>query len=887
MRKILVSTLIIFTTATAVTKKVPSEYSTIQAGLNAASSGDTVLVAAGTYTENIMWPETNGIKLISAGDSSNTIIDGGGTSSVIYMNPSSATIDTTTLIQGFKITNGGNVNNGAGIFCSGSSPQFKSLMVSGNQADNLGGGIYVQYGSARLTKSLILSNTAFTGGGVTIYNSNAVLDDLLIENNNSSAGGGGLYIWAGDCSVSNSIVDNNSAGGSGGGIYLESSSNLINVRVANNSAGSGGGLAVWSPSGSSPSLGNLTIIGNTASNIGGGIYMYNANADIKNTLIYNNSANDGAGIHARTGGFTLTDVIISNNSASSNGGGLHLEATPQLNRLTISYNSADLTGGGVYIKGGYSTSSPVFENVTITGNSSNSGYDGIYTISGGAGCCIHPNVVISNSNFVDNGTGYYNNDNAVLQDATNNWWDNMLGPYHPSQNPTGQGDSTNAFVNVDPWLTAPNTDAPPIPAQSVAVSNKGNDFITLSWDASAMGDLSGYKVYYDTDGYPYSNSVDVSNVTSYTISGLSPSNNYYVAVTTYDTDGNESWYSKGLFVDISVPSVSISPANGSIEVPIGNSISVSFSEAVRKTDGTALDSDNVDALITLKDTDVNGTDIPFDATVNDDKTVITVNPSTDFTSEQVVYVAIGDGLEDYGDNAVSPVASTFTAEDIIPPSPFDLVYPFNDTTIVLTRTNFLDTLYFAWNQSVDTGGNAVTYKRELTGDLPSYIRFIVTSDKDSTTNMYKVPYHHIEHYMHEAGVELISGTWTIVATDGKYDVYAENGPFTLTIDGSQLNINESDLIPETFALYANYPNPFNPTTTITYDLPKRSQVTLGIYDLLGKQIKTLVKQLQDAGNKIAVWDGTNNSGRPVSAGVYLYQIQVGEFSQTRKMVLLR
>jgi hypothetical protein len=153
--------------------------------------------------------------------------------------------------------------------------------------------------------------------------------------------------------------------------------------------------------------------------------------------------------------------------------------------------------------------------------------------------------------------------------------------------------------------------------------------------------------------------------------------------------------------------------------------------------------------------------------------------------------------------------------------------------------------------------------------------------------MYKVPYHHIEHYMHEAGVELISGTWTIVATDGKYDVYAENGPFTLTIDGSQLNINESDLIPETFALYANYPNPFNPTTTITYDLPKRSQVTLGIYDLLGKQIKTLVKQLQDAGNKIAVWDGTNNSGRPVSAGVYLYRIKAGEFSQTRKMVLLR
>ena len=153
--------------------------------------------------------------------------------------------------------------------------------------------------------------------------------------------------------------------------------------------------------------------------------------------------------------------------------------------------------------------------------------------------------------------------------------------------------------------------------------------------------------------------------------------------------------------------------------------------------------------------------------------------------------------------------------------------------------------------------------------------------------MYKVPYHHIEDYMHEAGVELISGTWTIVATDGKFDTYATNGPFTLTIDGSKLNIEDGDIIPESFALHANYPNPFNPTTTISYDLPKRSQVTLGIYDLLGKQIKTLVNQSQDAGNKTTFWNGTDNLGRQVSAGVYLYQIQAGEFTQTRKMLLLK
>ena len=73
----------------------------------------------------------------------------------------------------------------------------------------------------------------------------------------------------------------------------------------------------------------------------------------------------------------------------------------------------------------------------------------------------------------------------------------------------------------------------------------------------------------------------------------------------------------------------------------------------------------------------------------------------------------------------------------------------------------------------------------------------------------------------------------------------------------------------------------------TNDLPEHAQVNLSIYDILGKQIKTLVNQSQDAGNKIAVWNGTDNLDRPVSAGVSLYQIQAGEFSQTRKMLLLK
>ena len=96
-----------------------------------------------------------------------------------------------------------------------------------------------------------------------------------------------------------------------------------------------------------------------------------------------------------------------------------------------------------------------------------------------------------------------------------------------------------------------------------------------------------------------------------------------------------------------------------------------------------------------------------------------------------------------------------------------------------------------------------------------------------------------------------------------------------------------ELIPTVFALLQNYPNPFNPVTTLRYDLPEQSTVNIIIYDMLGRQVRTLLNQTQDAGFKSVIWDATNDYGKPVSAGVYLYKIQAGEFVQTKKMVLLK
>ena len=93
--------------------------------------------------------------------------------------------------------------------------------------------------------------------------------------------------------------------------------------------------------------------------------------------------------------------------------------------------------------------------------------------------------------------------------------------------------------------------------------------------------------------------------------------------------------------------------------------------------------------------------------------------------------------------------------------------------------------------------------------------------------------------------------------------------------------------PNYFYLYQNHPNPFNPVTDIRYVLPEDGLVNITIYDMMGRIVKTLVNSFQTAGYKSIHWDGASYSNELVSAGLYLYMIQAGEFRQTRKMVLLK
>jgi hypothetical protein len=148
------------------------------------------------------------------------------------------------------------------------------------------------------------------------------------------------------------------------------------------------------------------------------------------------------------------------------------------------------------------------------------------------------------------------------------------------------------------------------------------------------------------------------------------------------------------------------------------------------------------------------------------------------------------------------------------------------------------------------------------------------------------------------GSEGIGVSLCDVDLDGDLDIFLGNGTYyggsgyvDLYLNESMTGINETPPVRSVhqFKLAQNYPNPFNPMTRIGYELIKPVKVTLRIYDMRGREVKTLINEDQTAGPKFVLWDGRDNWGNPVSSGVYIYRIQMGDSAipVSRKMILIR
>ena len=211
-----------------------------------------------------------------------------------------------------------------------------------------------------------------------------------------------------------------------------------------------------------------------------------------------------------------------------------------------------------------------------------------------------------------------------------------------------------------------------------------------------------------------------------------------------------------------------------------------------------------------------------------------------------------------------------------PPESFSLIYPtINDTIQISTDPN--ETFHFNWQESED---------------IDSDVNYIITIYLNHFGNYYSSSYESNDSYVEIASdewAELINFPWwtleyVIEATDGEYTIESEIGQFVF--ENTSLSIGNSPF-PLSFQLHQNYPNPFNPVTTLRYDLPENGLVNITIYDMLGNIINQLVNEAQNSGYKSIQWDATNYQGQPVSAGVYVYSVEAGDFRQTKKMILLK
>lgn len=331
---------------------VPDDYTTIQGAIDASANGDTVIVRAGLYVENIDFAG-KAITVQSEQGASVTTIDGNQAGSVVTFTSGEGF---NSVLEGFTITNGtggvdpwGNLSGG-GIYCYYSSSTISNNTFTGNSAD-IGGGISTQYSSPAISNNIISGNDVqLEGGGIHCYR------DLV----------GGI-----DChGRSSATITNNTISGNtaykGGGIYCQNSSSptIANNSIADNRAEKGGAIYCLS---TSPNITNNTITGNTGDK-GGGIFCSNYTHPIitNNRIIGNSTVETGGGIECNYKSYpTITNNTIAENLAGGWGGGVYCvsQSTVTITN-TILYDNSAPEGPEIYggspsvtycdVKGGWS-----------------------------------------------------------------------------------------------------------------------------------------------------------------------------------------------------------------------------------------------------------------------------------------------------------------------------------------------------------------------------------------------------------------------------------------------------------------------------------------------------------------------------------------------------
>lgn len=378
--------------------KVPTDHATIQAAIDSATAGDTVLVASGTYTgegnKNLTF-SGKAITVRSENGYESTIVDCENSGRGLFFRSGEKS---DSVLDGFTVLNGNavyslNYGYGGGIYCLNSSPTITNCRIAQCNADQFGGGIACINASPTISDCIVESNTAPNSGGLHIRQDSSPLIQSCTISSNSAL---------------------NSGDGTGGGIGIYSSSPQIHDTTVtrNESDRSGGGIS--SQSNSAPLIINCAIESNTSKVTGGGIQLNDSSGEITNSSISSNILNDqvraasGGGLCLVNSQTIISSCTISLNDSSStfpvpyagqvtNSGGISFRdgSNGKLENSTISYNVAQERGGI-----GSWNSSPTISNCLIEHNRAvvqGAGGVGFYTDTATNGGILDHSIVQNNT----------------------------------------------------------------------------------------------------------------------------------------------------------------------------------------------------------------------------------------------------------------------------------------------------------------------------------------------------------------------------------------------------------------------------------------------------------------------------------------------------------
>jgi len=827
--------LIFFTPIFADIIYVPTDVSTIQAGIDSASTGDTVLVMTGDYVENINF---NGKEILVSSlfilnnDSlfiELTTINGDEISSVVIFDSNE---DSTSILNGFTIL------GGLGYFADPDGD---------GESNHYGGGIYCELSSPTLSNLIIKNNSSPDGGGggIFCYDSNPIIANSIIMQNSSSSVGGGLYCKASSSPQINNVIFDGNWSSHGGGAYIRNNSisEFNNCVFKNNfTDGTGGGISL--KNNADIILNHVFFINNSSDYYGGALYCNNAGPYLNHVTITMNESGSGGGIYCRNGSEpSLLNTIVWDNIGEE----IYFRGNEDENAMSIAYSDIEAGTDGVttndnvdvdWLAGNINVNPffcrPSDEDYTLVGNSpcAVSGLDSTYIGAYDIGCPainLGPVWHVSLEGDDQNDGAYetpYASIARALQQAEDG--DTILihqGEYFESINFYGKQIVIGSlFLTTGDSTYIAETIIKGFGPGSLVIFENGEDStsVLIGFTLSEGSSTHGGAIYI-SDSSPYIEDIFVSSNTADYGGGIYL-NNGTPHIYNIFFDENSANYGGAIFFEESSFSLD--------KITINNNLAY-YGAGVYLHNSTI---DIQNSLIVKNESFSEGGAV-YSSNSNFSTHLVTIADNVSFNGGGALYAFDNSNIEINSSIIWNNSPQDFMCSAWEAPSLISIMY-----------------------SDVSYGENGIITNNngDVMWDSSSFDIYPLFCNADSGD--YQLAENSPCLYLGEENYYI-----------GAYDV------------GCDIILsNQEDLLPEELSLLNSYPNPFNPNITIPFTLPVAQNVEVLIIDILGKVVAELSNKTWSAGKQSIIWQADQ-----FSSGIYFIHFTAGDFKKIQRIILLK